>query len=527
MHKPNFHIPALLAITLLFIANNLSAQVQLEPDTQRLPVPDFKKMELEAPQSVKLEIQNLQNVIKQKKYSFKIGITSVSTEPIKKITGSNSFKSIDKDYADYVNSLADKALSKTLFSKITSGSTIPGTNVTAACTRSFFMTPNLPPVRSQKTCGSCWAFAATAVAEISFLQRFNSVFNLSEQELIDCTTPLHDGCDGFNSLFPFLYMQAFGVVREVYYRYVNRDNGSCTSPSEKKYKLRAWGFAGIPSTIPNSVSEIKNAIREHGAVAASIAATELFKDYSNGIFDEIPPGQPYDLNHAIVIVGWDDCRQAWRVLNSWGRGWGEDGYAWVKYGYNGIGAFASWVEAADPNPPSGIIPGLVEEDISEGTYYFKCAVSEKYLDVSGSCVNENGCKVQLWDIGKSPRNNQFRLRKVGGILGGYTIQCVMGGKYLDGNLEPNAPLEFDFTPKVYINGTRLQVWDRGCAVCPRMNQEWGIKKLSNGKYKIFNIQSGKVLDAKNDDVNRNGGKVQLWTSISNDRTQEWILQRVP
>jgi cathepsin L len=63
------------------------------------------------------------------------------------------------------------------------------------------------------------------------------------------------------------------------------------------------------------------------------------------IFDEIPPQdfKSEDINHAVVIVGWDNTKDAWLVRNSWGTGWGNDGYAWVKYRHNGIGFNSVWV----------------------------------------------------------------------------------------------------------------------------------------------------------------------------------------
>ena len=75
-------------------------------------------------------------------------------------------------------------------------------------------------------------------------------------------------------------------------------------------------------------------------MATTIDATDLFQDYTGGVFQEKPRSQ-YGVvpitNHAVMIVGWDDSKQAWRVKNSWGTGWGESGYAWVKYNHNAIG----------------------------------------------------------------------------------------------------------------------------------------------------------------------------------------------
>ncbi|WP_125256789.1 C1 family peptidase [Brevundimonas fluminis] len=35
--------------------------------------------------------------------------------------------------------------------------------------------------------------------------------------------------------------------------------------------------------------------------------------------------------HAMVVVGYDDARKAFRLINSWGTGWGDGGYVWVTY----------------------------------------------------------------------------------------------------------------------------------------------------------------------------------------------------
>jgi hypothetical protein len=35
--------------------------------------------------------------------------------------------------------------------------------------------------------------------------------------------------------------------------------------------------------------------------------------------------------HALVVVGYDDRRQAFRLMNSWGANWGDGGYIWIKY----------------------------------------------------------------------------------------------------------------------------------------------------------------------------------------------------
>ena len=80
-----------------------------------------------------------------------------------------------------------------------------------------FRTPNLPAIRNQESCGSCWAFAACGAAEISFRKKYNYSTNLAEQQLVDCATPAFDGCSGFFSEGAMTYMQLFGVLYESRY----------------------------------------------------------------------------------------------------------------------------------------------------------------------------------------------------------------------------------------------------------------------------------------------------------------------
>jgi hypothetical protein len=62
--------------------------------------------------------------------------------------------------------------------------------------------------------------------------------------------------------------------------------------------------------------------------------------------------------HAVALVGYDDARRAFRLINSWGREWGTDGYGWVDYDFfrqvtrEGYVAAAFRSQAATaPTPP--------------------------------------------------------------------------------------------------------------------------------------------------------------------------------
>ncbi|HEY0804807.1 MAG TPA: C1 family peptidase, partial [Pseudonocardiaceae bacterium] len=45
------------------------------------------------------------------------------------------------------------------------------------------------------------------------------------------------------------------------------------------------------------------------------------------------PGEQVVGGHAVLVTGYDDGQQRFLVRNSWGTGWGKDGYFTIPYAY--------------------------------------------------------------------------------------------------------------------------------------------------------------------------------------------------
>lgn len=109
----------------------------------------------------------------------------------------------------------------------------------------------------------------------------------------------------------------------------------------------AWGYVNEqkPDQLP-TVAQLKQALIEHGPLAMPIQGDACFSVYQGGVFNGRKTGNP---NHVMVLIGWDDEKQAWLIKNSWGEEWGEKGFCWVAYGSNSIGLYAAWIQ---PTPSS-------------------------------------------------------------------------------------------------------------------------------------------------------------------------------
>lgn len=199
----------------------------------------------------------------------------------------------------------------------------------------------MTPVRNQSGCGSCWAFTAAASFEGAYKIKNGQGPDTSEQSMLECSGA--GSCNGGWYAGVFDYMKRVSIPNE-------RDNpyqakqGICKVANATPYMTISSGYvSGMDIPRP---SEIKKALCAHGPLASSLKVTPLLQAYTGGVFNErAPVRSSRDVNHGIVIAGWDDTKKAYLIKNSWSENWGEKGYAWVAYGTNNVGFGSMWVNA--------------------------------------------------------------------------------------------------------------------------------------------------------------------------------------
>jgi cathepsin L len=181
------------------------------------------------------------------------------------------------------------------------------------------------PVKNQAGCGSCWAFASTEVIESHYAIYNEQLLTLAPQTLVDCAPNPDDcggtgGCEGSIAELAYNYTKASGMALESDLPYTAHD---APCPSYKP----AVTLDGYVKNPINSADALETALATVGPVAVNVAAMP-WQIYGGGIFSNgckkgLLSGS-CDIDHVVVAYGY--APDYWIVRNSWGSGWGEQGY---------------------------------------------------------------------------------------------------------------------------------------------------------------------------------------------------------
>lgn len=181
-------------------------------------------------------------------------------------------------------------------------------------------------VKNQADCGSCWSFSATGSIEGINAINNGKLLNISEQQLIDCSTDYgNHGCEGGSMDLAFKYAIQNGLCSEEEYPYT-AEEGQC---QDCKNVVNITRFQDITS---NNEKALKRVVSQQPVSVAIQANTRSFQMYSSGIYSDLSCGN--QLDHGVLIVGYGydlfHDMEYWIVKNSWGTQWGEDGYIRMK-----------------------------------------------------------------------------------------------------------------------------------------------------------------------------------------------------
>jgi hypothetical protein len=180
--------------------------------------------------------------------------------------------------------------------------------------------------------------------------------------MVDCST-YDNGCNGgyFTNTFWYLQNNIWQVNSELSYPY---------KAKAAKCAFKSTGGGGVKfgsllyQNLSTNPTAIQQALVNYGPLWVSVFAGDqtnptyqtistIFNLYKGGVIKAIGcPTSVYTTNHAVVIVGYGVDATTnlpyWKIRNSWGNNWGEQGYFRIQRGVNMCGIESDGFYVAKP-----------------------------------------------------------------------------------------------------------------------------------------------------------------------------------
>lgn len=193
------------------------------------------------------------------------------------------------------------------------------------------VTNRVADVQDQGQCGSCVAFGTCAAIESAIAVAKNIDPNSVKLSELDLFSNGGNCTDGWDLASADAVAQDKGIVAEKCWPY------GCSATG-----IKAVGYDTAPRTKTASAAvrlssdaEVKAWLVAHGAVQAAMDAYDDLSNYKGGVYTPAP-GSQVEGGHCVCIVGYDDAAGCWKIKNSWGALWGEQGFFRIAYGECGI-----------------------------------------------------------------------------------------------------------------------------------------------------------------------------------------------
>lgn len=202
---------------------------------------------------------------------------------------------------------------------------------------------DMPPILSQGGEGSCVAFATGYAARSYLLHRDDSTSYLSSgtldnnvilsPEYIYNSAKQPGECRTagmyFSSAFNLIKTEGVSTWASMPYSSIN---GCSTLPNPtQKANAANYKINSYYRLTDISPDYIKRILFNNNPILIGIKVDYQF--WTDGKFIWKTNMGSYVGGHAIVICGWDDTKNAYKIMNSWGTNWGFNGFGWIDYNY--------------------------------------------------------------------------------------------------------------------------------------------------------------------------------------------------
>jgi len=205
-------------------------------------------------------------------------------------------------------------------------------------------TPEMSSIKDQGRLGSCVGFAVSALKEWQEQieheeevdagkrdRRKGKEYDLSESWVYWNSKKIDPwpGEEGTSIRYAMKVLNRLGVPTEKAWPY---DDIKIGKPKRWAPLIAKWAWIGKYWRVDN-LQELKIALQKTPVPIGIACFREIFYVGSNGIVAY--PANENDMygGHAVCAVGYDDEKRLVKFKNSWGKGWGDDGYGYLSYSY--------------------------------------------------------------------------------------------------------------------------------------------------------------------------------------------------
>ena len=231
---------------------------------------------------------------------------------------------------------------------------------------SVSLTQYLPPIGNQGQYGTCVAWAAgynlKAALEakdlgLSSSDLANTQYQFSPKDIFWRlpASKKPNGCDGtsFEAVMDVMISDGVATLASVPYSDLNdcQPSGSWTSDAAA-HKIEAYRKIQITK------NELKQYLEDGRPIVIGAKLGDRFMQWSDAsVYDSDTYSNPgmQHAYHAMLLVGYDDSKGpngSFRIVNSWGPGWGDNGFVWVDQNFFVSENFC-FVALVAKNKPSG------------------------------------------------------------------------------------------------------------------------------------------------------------------------------
>jgi C1A family cysteine protease len=200
------------------------------------------------------------------------------------------------------------------------------------------------PIENQGDIGSCTAHAGVGLLEYYENRAFGKFIDASRLFLYKTTRNLlhWTGDTGAWLRTTMKAMVLFGIPPEEYYPYDvskfdEEPNAFCYAFGQSYQSINYFRLDKITRSTDELLTRVKTFLSAGYPSMFGFTVYNFGNDKGEFLFPG--PGDRVKGGHAVVAVGYDDNRKIGndkggiKIRNSWGSGWGENGYGWLPYSY--------------------------------------------------------------------------------------------------------------------------------------------------------------------------------------------------